>query len=58
MRGAVAEEFGQAPLASANLTLTLWKSPAELFKYWAPDISDGIKVNLAPPARTKLLRIN
>jgi hypothetical protein len=38
--------------------LTPWKTPAERPKGWNPDIDDGIKVNLAPLARTKLLRIN
>ena len=38
--------------------LTPWKSAAERPKGWAPDLDDGIKVNLAPLARTKLLRIN
>jgi len=38
--------------------LTPWKSPAERPKGWNPDIDDGIKVNLAPLARTKLLRVS
>ncbi len=36
--------------------LTPWKTPAERPKGWTPDIDDGIKVNLAPLARTNLLR--
>lgn len=36
--------------------LTPWKSPAERPKGWNPDLDDGIKVNLAPLARTNLLR--
>lgn len=36
--------------------LTPWKSAAERPKGWKPDIDDGIKVNLAPLARTNLLR--
>jgi hypothetical protein len=38
--------------------LTPWKTPEELPQGWHPDVDDGIKVNLAPLARTKLLRIN
>lgn len=37
--------------------LTPWKTPAERPKGWNPDIDDGIRVNLAPLARTGLLRI-
>lgn len=37
--------------------LTPWKSSAELPQGWNPDLDDGIKVNLAPLARTNLLRI-
>jgi len=36
--------------------LTPWKSSAERPKGWNPDLDDGIKVNLAPLARTNLLR--
>jgi hypothetical protein len=36
--------------------LTPWKSPAERPQGWNPDLDDGIKVNLAPLARTNLLR--
>ncbi len=38
--------------------LTPWKSPEDRPQGWHPDVDDGIKVNLAPFARTKLLRIN
>ena len=38
--------------------LTPWKSPEDRPQGWHPDVDDGIKVNLAPLARTKLLRIN
>ncbi|AHF94670.1 hypothetical protein OPIT5_23255 [Opitutaceae bacterium TAV5] len=38
--------------------LTPWKKPEDRPKGWNPDIDDGIKVNLASLARTKLLRIN
>ncbi len=36
--------------------LTPWKSKAEQPKGWNPDLDDGIKVNIAPLARTGLLR--
>lgn len=36
--------------------LTPWKKPDERPKGWRPDVDDGIKVNLAPLARTNLLR--
>jgi len=36
--------------------LTPWKSPSERPQGWNPDLDDGIKVNLAPLARTNLLR--
>jgi hypothetical protein len=36
--------------------LTPWKSPADRPQGWNPDLDDGIKVNLAPLARTNLLR--
>jgi hypothetical protein len=36
--------------------LTPWKSPANRPRGWNPDLDDGIKVNLAPLARTNLLR--
>ena len=36
--------------------LTPWKSAAEQPKGWNPDLDDGIKVNIAPLARTGLLR--
>jgi hypothetical protein len=36
--------------------LTSWKSAAERPKGWNPDLDDGIKVNIAPLARTNLLR--
>ena len=36
--------------------LTPWKSAAEQPKGWNPDLDDGIKVNIAPLARTNLLR--
>lgn len=38
--------------------LTPWKSPEDRPQGWHPDVDDGIKVNLAPLARTNLLRIN
>jgi hypothetical protein len=38
--------------------LTPWKTPETRPQGWHPDVDDGIKVNLAPLARTKLLRIN
>jgi hypothetical protein len=38
--------------------LTPWKTPSDRPKGWTPDIDDGIRVNLAPLARTGLLRIN
>ena len=37
--------------------LTPWKKPEDRPKGWRPDVDDGIKVNLAPLARTNLLRI-
>jgi hypothetical protein len=37
--------------------LSPWKKPAERPQGWNPDLDDGIKVNLAPLARTGLLRI-
>jgi len=37
--------------------LTPWKKPADRPKGWDPDLDDGIKVNLAPLARTNLLRL-
>ena len=37
--------------------LTPWKSAAERPQGWNPDLDDGIKVNIAPLARTGLLRI-
>ena len=37
--------------------LTPWKKPSERPKGWRPDIDDGVKVNIAPLARTGLLRI-
>jgi hypothetical protein len=37
--------------------LTPWKKPQERPKGWQPDIDDGAKVNIAPLARTGLLRI-
>jgi len=36
--------------------LTPWKSPGERPQGWQPEVDDGIKVNLAPLARTNLLR--
>ena len=36
--------------------LTPWKSEAERPQGWNPDLDDGIKVNIAPLARTGLLR--
>lgn len=36
--------------------LTPWKSEAERPNGWNPDLDDGIKVNIAPLARTNLLR--
>jgi hypothetical protein len=36
--------------------LTPWKSESERPKGWNPDLDDGIKVNIAPLARTGLLR--
>ena len=36
--------------------LTPWKSPSERPQGWNPDLDDGIKVNIAPLARTNLLR--
>jgi hypothetical protein len=36
--------------------LTPWKSAAERPKGWSPDLDDGIKVNIAPLARTNILR--
>lgn len=38
--------------------LTPWKTSAARPKGWIPDIDDGIRVNLAPLARTGLLRVN
>lgn len=38
--------------------LTPWKSAEDRPQGWQPDVDDGIKVNLAPLARTKLLHIN
>jgi hypothetical protein len=37
--------------------LTPWKKPGDRPKGWQPDIDDGVKVNIAPLARTGLLRI-
>ena len=37
--------------------LTPWKKPADRPKGWQPDLDDGVKVNIAPLARTGLLRI-
>ena len=37
--------------------LTPWKKPQDRPKGWQPDIDDGVKVNIAPLARTGLLRI-
>jgi hypothetical protein len=37
--------------------LTPWKSESERPQGWNPDLDDGIKVNIAPLARTGLLRI-
>lgn len=36
--------------------LTPWKSQSERPQGWNPDLDDGIKVNIAPLARTNLLR--
>jgi hypothetical protein len=36
--------------------LTPWKKPHDRPKGWQPDIDDGVKVNIAPLARTGLLR--
>jgi hypothetical protein len=36
--------------------LTPWKKPEERPKGWRPDLDDGVKVNIAPLARTGLLR--
>ena len=36
--------------------LTPWKTPEDRPQGWQPDVDDGIKVNLAPLARTNLLR--
>jgi len=36
--------------------LTPWKSESERPKGWNPDLDDGIKVNIAPLARTNILR--
>jgi hypothetical protein len=36
--------------------LTPWKSETERPQGWNPDLDDGIKVNIAPLARTNLLR--
>ena len=36
--------------------LTPWKTPETRPQGWHPDVDDGIKVNLAPLARTDLLR--
>lgn len=36
--------------------LTPWKSESERPQGWNPDLDDGIKVNIAPLARTNLLR--
>ncbi|MYG00240.1 hypothetical protein F4212_14070 [Candidatus Poribacteria bacterium] len=37
--------------------LTPWKSPEECPKGWAPDIDDGVKVNIAPLQKAGVLRI-
>ena len=37
--------------------LTPWKKPEDRPQGWRPDIDDGVKVNIAPLARTGLLRI-
>ena len=37
--------------------LTPWKKPEDRPNGWQPDIDDGVKVNIAPLARTGLLRI-
>ncbi|MGD1097997.1 MAG: hypothetical protein ABSB35_39170 [Bryobacteraceae bacterium] len=37
--------------------LTPWKEPEDRPKGWRPDLDDGVKVNIAPLARTGLLRI-
>jgi hypothetical protein len=37
--------------------LTPWKKPEDRPKGWRPDLDDGVKVNIAPLARTGLLRI-
>jgi len=36
--------------------LTPWKSPEDRPQGWQPEVDDGIKVNLAPLARTQLFR--
>lgn len=36
--------------------LTPWKAPQDRPKGWRPDLDDGVKVNIAPLARTGLLR--
>jgi hypothetical protein len=36
--------------------LTPWKKPDDRPKGWRPDLDDGVKVNIAPLARTGLLR--
>lgn len=37
--------------------LTPWKSPEELPQGWAPDLDDGVKVNIEPLQRAGVLRI-
>lgn len=37
--------------------LTSWKKPEDRPNGWRPDLDDGVKVNIAPLARTGLLRI-
>jgi len=37
--------------------LTPWKKPEDRPNGWRPDLDDGVKVNIAPLARTGLLRI-
>jgi hypothetical protein len=36
--------------------LTPWKEPSERLRGWAPDLDDGVKVNIAPLDRAGVLR--
>jgi hypothetical protein len=57
--GKRAAEHYQAAKAGENdyRILTPWKAPQDRPKGWRPDLDDGVEVNIAPLARTGLLRI-